>query len=50
LVRVWDMQGTLLGSEAFKTGDDPGRVARKLLRAKRNTFYDPLPHSRIPIV
>jgi hypothetical protein len=51
LVRVWDMQGKLLGTQAFKTGDDPARVARKVLREKRGTgFYDPLPYPRAPIV
>ena len=50
LVRVWDMQGNLLGTEAFN-GDNPGHVARKLLRAKRNTgFYDPLPYPRNHVV
>ena len=50
MVRVWDMQGKLLGTQAFN-GDNPGHVARKVLRAKRNTgFYDPLPYPRTPIV
>jgi hypothetical protein len=51
LVRVWDMQGKLLGTQAFKTGDDPARVARKVLREKRGTgFYDPLPYPRNNVV
>jgi hypothetical protein len=45
------MQGKLLGTQAFKTGDDPARVARKVLREKRGTgFYDPLPYPRDRLV
>jgi len=51
LVRVWDMQGKLLGTQALKTGDDPAHAARKILRAKRDTgFYDLLPYPRTSIV
>ena len=50
LVRVWDMQGKLLGTQVFN-GDNPAHVARKILRAKLNTgFYDPLPYSRDNVV
>src|SRR5262249_37385565 len=51
LVRVWDMQGKLLGTQVFKNGDDPAHVARKILRGKRGSgFYDPLPYSRNNVV
>jgi hypothetical protein len=50
LVRVWDMQGKLLGTQVFN-GDNPAHVARKILREKRGTgFYDPLPYPRNNVV
>src|SRR5262249_19067938 len=49
LVRVWDIQGNLLGTEAFN-GDNPEHVARKLLRAKRTGFFDPINYPRNHVV
>src|SRR5262249_6236439 len=50
LVRVWDMQGKLLGTLTFN-GDNPAHVARKILREKRGTgFYDLLPYPRNNVV
>jgi len=44
LIRVWDNQGTLLGSAAHRPGDDVLAIARKLLREKKHSsgFYTPL--------
>jgi hypothetical protein len=51
LVQVWDLQGKLLGSAAVHPDENPDSVARRILRARRNTgFYDPLPYPRDRLV
>jgi hypothetical protein len=45
LLRVYDKQDRVLGSEAVRPGDDVEAVARRVLReehGKHGTFYDPI--------
>ena len=45
LLRVYDEQDRMLGSEAVKPGDDVEAVARRVLREKHGKhvrFYDPI--------
>jgi hypothetical protein len=47
IVRVFDTNGRLLGTGAFKPGDDIEAVARRVLREKHNEnagFYGRLPY------